>query len=320
MISLIVPVYNMEAYLDRCMDTLLPQTCRDFEILLIDDGSRDKSAAMCDDYAAQFPELIRVVHKPNGGLSSARNAGIDAAKGEFIVFPDPDDWVTPDYISKFLTLQREFDADLVCTGYFVTDGSCSNAVCSDIAPAALTAAEARERLLLAPAMNGFAWNKLYRLSIIRANNLRFASDVGTTEDLEFAYRYLSHANRVCHAPCEHTYFYFQRPGAATHSSFARRKLDNLNTYLRLMTDESAVLRKAARDEACVCAVNLLWEWMCGDRTDREAKRILRRSIWRYLPAHLAANRHGMGRKAQAVAAAISPRLFYTLKTMARNNT
>lgn len=86
-LSLAVPVYNMERYLHRCMDTLLAQTCRDFEILLIDDGSTDGSGTTCDAYAAQYPELIRVIHKKNGGLSSARNAGIDAAKGEYIIFP-----------------------------------------------------------------------------------------------------------------------------------------------------------------------------------------------------------------------------------------
>ena len=91
MITLVVPIYNMAQYLPRCVDSLLRQTCRDFEIVLVDDGSTDASGAMCDRYAADHPGHIRVIHKENGGLSSARNAGIDAARGEFVIFPDPDD-------------------------------------------------------------------------------------------------------------------------------------------------------------------------------------------------------------------------------------
>ena len=90
-LTLAIPVYNMTPFLPRCMETMLAQTCQDFEILLVDDGSTDNSGQMCDDYAAKHSDFIRVVHKENGGLSSARNAGIDAAKGKYIIFPDPDD-------------------------------------------------------------------------------------------------------------------------------------------------------------------------------------------------------------------------------------
>ena len=86
MLTLAIPVYNMEQYLPRCMETMLAQTCQDFEILLVDDGSTDNSGQMCDDYAAKHSDFIRVVHKENGGLSSARNAGIDAAKGKYPIF------------------------------------------------------------------------------------------------------------------------------------------------------------------------------------------------------------------------------------------
>ena len=104
MLTLAIPVYNMESLLGRCMDAMLSQTSRDFEIVLEDDGSTDASPVLCDGYAAEHPGFIRVVHKPNGGLSSARNAGIEAAKGEFIIFPDPDDWTEPQYVEHLLTL------------------------------------------------------------------------------------------------------------------------------------------------------------------------------------------------------------------------
>ena len=96
LVSIIVPVYNVKPYLNRCVDSLLGQSYQNMELLLVDDGSTDGSEALCDEYAAQDAR-VRVLHKKNGGLSDARNAGVDAAKGEYLSFVDGDDWVSPYY-------------------------------------------------------------------------------------------------------------------------------------------------------------------------------------------------------------------------------
>lgn len=317
MLTLAIPVYNMESLLERCMDTMLSQTCRDFEIILVDDGSTDASSAMCDAYAAAQPGFIRVIHKPNGGLSSARNAGIDAAAGEFIVFPDPDDWVEPDYVRHLLEFQQMHDADLVCTGYYIADDTASLPGSADTEPAVLSAVDARKGLILPPHMNGFAWNKLYRLDLIRQHGLRFLDDVGTTEDLDFVYRYLAHAKTVCYAPGLRTYHYYQRPGAATHSGYSPKKLGSIHTYEKILADcTDPELADAAREEICVAAVNLLWAWELGDRTDRAGRKLLLQHIRQNLPTHLRSSRYGLGRKLQAVTAAVSPKLFTRLKNAA----
>ena len=93
LLSVIVPVYNVERYLARCIDSILQQSYRNLELILVDDGASDSSGAICDEYAQKDPR-VNVIHKENGGLSSARNAGLDAAKGEFISFVDSDDWIT----------------------------------------------------------------------------------------------------------------------------------------------------------------------------------------------------------------------------------
>lgn len=320
MLTLAIPVYNMEVLLARCMDTMLAQTCRDFEILLIDDGSTDSSGALCDGYAAAHPDFIRAIHKPNGGLSSARNTGIEAAKGEFIIFPDPDDWVEPDYVEHLLTLQQEHHADLVCTGYYIATDDASVPGSADAVPAVLSGPDAQRGLLLPPQMNGFAWNKLYRTDIIRKHALRFLDDVGTTEDLDFAYRYLAHAKTACHAPALRTYHYYQRPGAATHSGYAPRKLGSIRTYEKIAADcadRDPELKAAAEDEICVTAVNLLWAWEMGDRSDLSARKTLLGHIRRYLRRHLSSKRYGFGRKLQALTAAVSPKLFTRLKNAAQ---
>lgn len=322
MLTLAIPVYNMEQYLPQCMETMLAQTCQDFEILLVDDGSTDGSGPMCDAYAVGHPDFIRVIHKANGGLSSARNAGIDAAKGEFIVFPDPDDWVEPDYVEKLLEYYQQHNADLVCTGYYVdTENSCVPAK-QDQQPMTLSAAEAQKALILPPQMSGFAWNKLYRLDIIRENGLRFLDDVGITEDLDFAYRYLAFCRTVCFAPSARTYHYFQRDGAATRSAFSKRKLDSLHTYEKIIADcEHTMpdLAQAAKDEICTTAVNLIWMYENSKIQDAAAKKMLLRHIRENLPAYLRGNHYGVGRKVQAVLAGFCPSLYAHLKNAVQRN-
>ena len=113
MISIIVPIYNREKYLSECIDSILVQSYSDFEVLLIDDGSTDRSGEICDEYA-QKDARIRVFHKENGGVSSARNVGLDNATGEWIAFVDSDDWVGEKYLESF---SGHLDADLVIGGF-----------------------------------------------------------------------------------------------------------------------------------------------------------------------------------------------------------
>ena len=116
LISVIVPVFKVEAYLAKCIDSIRNQTYSNFELILVDDGSPDGSPKICDDYAA-VDDRIQVIHKNNRGLSSARNAGLDVCKGDFICFIDSDDYIKPTYLETLLTLQRKNNADLVICEY-----------------------------------------------------------------------------------------------------------------------------------------------------------------------------------------------------------
>lgn len=321
MLTLAVPVYNMSAYLPRCMKALLNQTCLDFEIILIDDGSTDESGQMCDAYATEHPDRIRVIHKENGGLSSARNVGIAAAHGEFIVFPDPDDWVEPDYVETFLRYCSQQNMDLVCTGYYIATDLNSSPGTKNMPTMSFSGQEAQKALLLPPQMHGFAWNKLYRLDIIRKNNLQFLSDTGTTEDLDFTYRYLSFCKFACFIPAERTYHYYQRDGAATRSGFSQHKLNSLHTYEKIINDcadSIPALAQAAKDDLCTTAVNLIWLYQNSNFVDPHTKRILLRHIRKNLPSYLQTRRYGTGRKLQAVLAGYCPALYALLKNTVHN--
>lgn len=181
-ISVIVPVYNAEKYLHRCIDSILSQTFTDFELLLIDDGSKDESGKICDRYAEKDVR-IRVFHKKSGGASSARNTGLDNAKGEWIAFCDADDYVFPDWLDIFTKNSRK--SDLVVQGY-ITDK------CTIPTGVNYTGNACGTFMALAQySIVGYLWIKLFRRDIIYRNKLRFREDTVFREDEEFVLRYLN---------------------------------------------------------------------------------------------------------------------------------
>jgi len=120
LLSVVVPVYNVESYLSRCLDSILGQTYPFLEVILVNDGSKDASGSICDRYAEQDPR-VRVIHKENGGLSSARNAGINAATGTYITFVDSDDWIEADGYAHLMGLMEQYQVKLVCGGNYDVD-------------------------------------------------------------------------------------------------------------------------------------------------------------------------------------------------------
>ena len=313
-ISVIVPVYNMKLYLKRCMKTLIMQAQDNYEIILVDDGSTDGSSEICDEYAIRNPDLIRAIHKKNEGLSSARNAGMDAARGKYVIFPDPDDWVEFDYVSQMVELQNYYQTDLLCVGYYVdTDEKCIPANegqklnCMD-------RVTAQRALLIPPKMGGFAWNKLYHLDIIRKYNLRFLDNVGTTEDLDFTYRYLIHCDTVCFVPSIRLYHYYQRSGAATHSKFSLKKMETIRTYEKIIeSSKDDKLIQAAREEICNTAINLIWQYQNSNLQDKDVLKKLQRYARNYLRNYLHSTQYGKERKLQAIMACHIPAVYTFFK-------
>lgn len=313
MISLVVPVYNMEQFLPRCIGALVKQK-GNFEIILVNDGSTDSSGGLCDQYALQYPELVRVVHKRNGGLSSARNAGMDAACGEYVIFPDPDDWVEPDFVQKLTELNARYKCDLVCIGHYVDTDTSSIQANKEQKLVQMNVKQAQRALLIPPSINGFAWNKLYHLQVIRKNNLRFLDNVGTTEDLDFAFRYLQHSKTIVFSPQDAVYHYCQREGAATHSGFSNKKMESIHTYEKIIasSDDDGLIR-AAKEEICNTAINLIWSYQESKSQDQYAWKKLRYYIRKYLRYYCTSQKYGGGRKVQAVLAFYTPKLYARLK-------
>lgn len=175
MISIIVPVYNVEKYLRKCLDSILSQIYSDFELLLIDDGSKDQSGKICDEYAAR-DSRIRVFHKENGGVSSTRNLGIEQVKGEWITFIDSDDWVDADYLANFT-----MDSDLCVQGYYCGERMCQYA--DDYVKSHVGAIYMKRGYVQGP------YCKLFQASIVLNNQIRFDEKLSYGEDILFLMQY-----------------------------------------------------------------------------------------------------------------------------------
>lgn len=206
-ISIIVPVYKVEKYIHRCVDSILNQTYRDFELILVDDGSPDNCGAICDEYAAK-DSRIRVVHKTNGGLSSARNAGIDIAQGNYIMFCDSDDYVAEDWCEQFVRKTTETEDNYIFGGIKTVHLTEHGERFSDNKPGNIANYPVSDYLMLqAKGIVGFACNVLYYASILKERNLRFSEEV-IVEDLPFNLNYLRYVDSLTYTG-ESGYYYFQ---------------------------------------------------------------------------------------------------------------
>lgn len=176
-VSIIVPVYKVEKYLPKCIDSILAQTFSDFELLLVDDGSPDNSGKICDEYAKR-DSRIRVFHKPNGGVSSARNLGLDEARGEWVTFVDADDWLDSNCMAK---CSEQFEkSDIIRFGMALI-GKTPDEITVKHVKSACNKDEYLEALVSRDAILGVCGG-IYRLSLFQGNQIRFCHEYTNGED------------------------------------------------------------------------------------------------------------------------------------------
>ncbi len=219
LISVIVPVYNVEGYLRRCVDSILAQTYENLEILLVDDGATDSSGAICDEYASKDPR-VRVIHKENGGLSSARNAGIDEARGDYLAFVDSDDWIEPETYAYLLGLIRKYNVKLSYTGRYDVEeatGERTVGLCPE-KEEKIPAQEFVGRIFLWDHVDSAACDKLYHSSLFEHHRYplgRVCEDVPVTYRVVLETDYVAVGNRPM-------YNYYHRKGSITQGSISEK--------------------------------------------------------------------------------------------------
>lgn len=256
MVSIIVPVYQVQAYLTRCVESVMAQTVSDWELILVDDGSTDRSGEMCDAFCEK-DSRISVIHQPNGGLSAARNSGLKRAKGEWIAFLDSDDCLHPQM------LERLFGAAL---GERCEIAACRYLPFSDRLPAVegsgkttvYSAEDAMRYLIRNTVFQQVVWNKLYHRRVLE--KLTFPEGK-CHEDEFFTWRAFLNAERI--AAVDFTgYFYFQRPDSIMGAPFSEKRLDALEA-MALRSEQLKTRLPAVYADSCAALVeNCLYQYQC----------------------------------------------------------
>lgn len=288
LISVIVPVYNVEKYLPKCLDSLLAQTWQDLELVVVNDGSPDGCWAIMQEYAAR-DSRVRIFRKENGGVSSARNFGMDAAKGEYLGFVDPDDWVSPHYLEWMVEAMQEQGTQMVLVDHLdVREGG----------------KEPEEQLSERPAARkittehypqagreagGNAWRTLYHRSVVE--NIRFDESLRYAEDILFFTRAAAKAGAYAYLDVP-LYYYLKRAGSAMEQSFTMKQYDEVAGWKKAVAaveGEPKAMRDSVEARLLVACAHVYYRMESSPYADEallkelgeEARR--HRKIWWRLP-------------------------------------
>lgn len=218
-ISVIIPVYNVEKYLGRCLDSVINQSFRDFELILINDGSKDDSLSICNDYSAA-DSRITVIDQPNQGSSIARNTGLDVAKGDYIIHIDSDDWLELNMLERLYETAVKTDADIVACNICQDDGNgnCKNSMFD-------YSIEKEENLYYIKNITVAVWNKLVRRGLYYENDIKFLPGITMCEDLVVTTRLRYHSKKTVIIP-DVLYHYFVAPRESICNTFKGKYPDS----------------------------------------------------------------------------------------------
>jgi glycosyltransferase involved in cell wall biosynthesis len=233
-ITVIVPVFDVEDYLAECVNSVIEQTYKNLEIILVDDGSKDSSLDICNDFAKK-DKRVKVIHKKNKGVSSARNSALDISSGDFIVFVDGDDFIAKDMIELLYKNLIKNKCDISICSYVEYFGN-TRKVESTNKTKFMSSFFGLESILYQCQISNSPWAKLYKKSLF--DGIRFPEDVSVAEDLEVAYKVFSSAKNIIVSPSK-KYYYRLRSGSAVNSQFNLKRMDSLVVLDRILLSSSA---------------------------------------------------------------------------------
>lgn len=224
LISVIIPVFNVGDFIEKCIQSVLAQDYRNIEIIIVDDGSTDASPIICDQYA-ETDTRIKVIHKRNEGVSMARNIGVDISNGDYCCFIDGDDFIEKNYISKMYDAIKTYETDMVCCGCWRenVNGSVIWERKAEFTKV-FNRREAILELFTPTSFVGWPWNKMFKLSIIQKNNIRFDENLRYCEDEIFVLQYLLKSKGCCYIK-EQLYHYIENQASVNMKIYTEKKFD-----------------------------------------------------------------------------------------------
>ena len=228
LLTVVIPVYNVEKYLKRCVESVLVQGWHNYDILLVDDGSTDSSPQICDDYAKVY-DFISVIHKKNGGLSEARNTGISHAKGDYVYFPDSDDWLEPQTFKELAEVLESQEFDIISFNREFVKGEEDPIVSDPLVTQVFEGKDAFVQMLKHSYITGFANDKIYKKSLFIDNNISFPKGK-YYEDLGTNYKLFLSAENVFATNQKYYHYLIDNPDSITQSWNEQKFSDMFEFY------------------------------------------------------------------------------------------
>lgn len=222
-ISVIVPVYNSDKYIERCIRSIIFQTFKDWELILINDGSTDKSGIICELYA-NLDKRIKVIHKSNSGVSLTRNIGIEKAKGEYITFVDSDDWIEPDFFGKVINEIKQMNVPILITGYLKDNNNVAINMFKGKCKKIISVDEARKEFFLCDKFSWAVYAKFYKKEIL--NKIKFDISLKIGEDMLFFWQVLNSVEKIGYLPL-YKYHYDISASKTMTSKFSLKWFDGI---------------------------------------------------------------------------------------------
>lgn len=276
-ISVVVPVYNVEKYFDNCVESLVNQTYSELEIILVDDGSSDGCPQMCDEWAGKDTR-IKVIHKTNGGLSDARNAGMKIATGKYISFIDSDDYIALDFFETLLSVMKKENSDIVeCGVVKFYEDSRFEKYSDDLAVTTFETESALSGLIAENPFHQHVWNKLYKTKLVKDIPYAFGK---LNEDEFWTYQAFGRAQKVSKIN-KTMYYYFQRSGSIMGESYNIRRIDalegksNRQKYIEKNYPNLALQAKIDFYGSCMFAYQCVLKYLSGKEKREAVARIKR---------------------------------------------
>lgn len=299
-VSIIIPIYNVEKYLDRCIKSIRDSNLSSIEIILVDDGSPDSCPALCDEYARQ-ESRIKVVHKKNEGLGYARNSGLEVATGEYVAFIDSDDYVDVNMFADLYQTARNTDADAVFCGFNIEVRSNNWTKSTEVTELTIFKGEAVNDFMLdMVACNPrekqerkyymSVWHAIYKREIIEQNKIRFHSERDIlSEDIPFQIDFLKHAETIAYIP--ENYYYYCNNGTSLTSKYKKTWFENIKNIHKLLSAKLSDYPEGPirADRFFIGYVrSILEHLMKSEETSKlsEIKLILNDPIWIYFKSNV----------------------------------
>lgn len=281
LISIIVPVYNAEKFIIKCLNSIKNQTYKNIEVVLINDGSTDKSGNICDEYC-KTDSRFRVIHKENGGVSSARNLGLSMMSGDYVSFIDPDDWIEEDMIENLYKLTQNYNSEISICGYYKEENGKQINKIENPNISTYSKYEALNEILNQNGFKGFLWNKIFSTKLIEGKII-FNEDIHFCEDLLFVCQCMLNATKIVYDTKPY-YHYIIHDNNICKSNYSIKKttsLDAIEKIIELLEGQDKVEVNKFKNYYINMNISLLMNYLKENQSDKYTYNKLKKCLSKY---------------------------------------